>query len=371
MIFSFSACKSKGSSSEIAQTQSIESKTEDSFSTYVGMWSEGDVSFDKGGLILEISIENEEMKLACSLTSAGENSRIAEFEKTIKVSSIVKNFVKVPYEEDGWGNSGVLELTFNKDYILADFKDVVMDEMADWGFYENTYKLVKNDKAQQSITDGSNEYYKNQPDTMEPTYDTSKASGILAQAGLTEEEFRDICEPLGYQESFSTSHTPTNYEIDYGKDYYSKNPDKEVIAKAKRSYKNITGSLLEHYLDKGYPYDTFEGYLSRNIYAKKGHELIYDFTDEVFEKMQEFPNEYLGKPYAIHMRVSPREYIGSYKYFSGTQISINDLRDDTSNPNIMNDGRYLYYVIFNGTFSTYDGKIGLSFNLISLEKISE
>ena len=321
ILFTLSACGKEDTASTVDKnTNSKKSTAADndtsSFSDYVGMWSESDISFEKGGLILKISIEDKEVKFDCSSTSSGPDSQVAEFSKSVELSKIKNNSVEISYDEDGWGNSGVLELTFNDEYILADFKNVVMDEMANWGFYERTYKLVKNDKAQEIITQGSNDYYENNPIEITPTYDTSKASGILAQMGVTEQEFKNNCYMIQYAENGISTHS-----VEYNDQRY--------------------------------------GIIN---------------NDEYVYAMCEYPNDYLGQSYKIIVKVGSKQFddeVGKY-YYTGIlddfNIRIYDFRDDVFSPNILSGNVICAYCIYSDLILYESGNQGFVFKMISAEK---
>ena len=118
-----------------------------SYDDYTGIWATEDISYDNGGLILDISIKNSEMIFSCSLTSSAPSLRVAEFENKISISQIKNNMVTIDFKDDGWDSYGTFELTFNNDYLLADFKNVVNDPASYWGFNNRTYKLIKNEQA--------------------------------------------------------------------------------------------------------------------------------------------------------------------------------------------------------------------------------
>lgn len=366
LVFSLSACGGKETVSESKQNQgssSVLSTTENSFENYEGMWSESDISFENGGLILEIATNKTKMTIDCSLTSSGPSSRIAEFEKTFKLSKIVNNTVKISYEEDGWGNSGVLELTFSKDYILAEFKEIVADEMANWGFNENTYKLIKNEKAQETLSEGSNEYYEEQSDIIEsstPSYDLSKASGILAQKGMTEEEFRDSCQALNHSkyhyhlsekttvpfvEIVDLQRNPNAY---IGQHFvFSENPYREVIC----PQCDGTGYYNQ------YSNSSYKSYCSDSDFRYRKNGVHYQREKDLSKLV---PYELLGR--------NKTTSVDGYSVLTGTSSDIfliYDLRDDIYSPNITSDSTVVAYMIFDGVTSNNM----LQFSMISCDVI--
>ena len=119
---------------------------------------------------------------------------MAEIKETIKLSDIKDNVVQIDYKDDGWGNSGNFLITFDNDTIVCKFDDIVEDKLANWGFFEDTITMIKDDEAHKKMEYTPEEYEELYP--SQPTYDMSKASGILASKGMTEDEFRASCQLL-------------------------------------------------------------------------------------------------------------------------------------------------------------------------------
>ena len=285
------------------------------FSSYIGTWAENGLCWDGGGLTLDVTVENDKMILACALTQAAPASRVAEIQKEINLADIVDSSVEIPYDNDSWGNSGKLKITFAENAITCEFSDIVTDDLAQWGFYEAMYSLIKNDNAHELLTYTQEEYdakYGEPEEPQQPTYDTSKASGILAQLGMTEEAFRASCQLLNNASSDDVR--VTQELLDYPSQY-----------------------IGQHF--------TF------------GH----------------YSNE---KPSLDYMEVSSKgtstDGYTTYTYYPGYSfedyIKIFDMRDDIYAPTI-SDGDDIYpYMIFIGV-QTINGTDYLCFQLISVDKI--
>ncbi|MBE6688711.1 MAG: hypothetical protein E7588_05475 [Ruminococcaceae bacterium] len=232
--------------------------------------------------------------------------------------------------------------------------------------------------------------------THSAEYDLSKASGVLAKAGLSEQDFRNMCTPLlssGYyawnynRVGSSKTHDYDRYVVANGEQYYASLEGDDTVQKAiskwdeicldyetggKRYYKSGQSGPYSYYDYHVYEkYGTLDSYLKDTVYAPKGCSIIYDYSKDIFEKMKEYPNEYLGTPFVLID--CDIESCGNNIYdsdnFVDTEIAINDIRDDVHSPNLITDNDYYLYVIFNGTYVCYDGDIGLKFSLLSLEKI--
>lgn len=393
LAFTLTACGGSAGT-ESGGTQA----SNNAFADYAGVWGEADASKDSGGLVFNISVGKTEMDFTATLVSP--DGAVAEFAKKLVLSEISNNTATAKFEDEKWGSSGDMEITFNGSFILVDFKNVTVNEMASWGFRENTYKLIKNDavldiipqESPQKPTQGPSGTGNQQvPNT--PTYDPSKASGILAKAGLTEQEFRDMCTPLrgdmvnnyGSAEDSNSLEYIDKYDLSLGKQYFADNPQDNGVgspAYATNQWNKICEDYKEkevywdyttdpsydgriHYYEK---YQTLDNYLNEQVYAKKGYSVIYKDTKDLIKKMREYPNDYLGQCFVLID--PPKELYDSN--FAGAPIAIYDLRDDPQNPNIIKsfEYKYYFYVTFAGTHAGYDG-LTLDFNLLSLEKIEQ
>ena len=339
-----------------------------SLTDYVGTWSNNGISFEKGGFILDISIEGKEMSFNFSCISSGPDSYTANLSENINLSNINNDIVTIAYEDDGWGNSGTVEITFSGNYILVDFKKVVWDSMANWGFNETTYKLEKNDQAHALITQGSNDYYKDSPITVTPTYDTSKASGILASLGMTEQEFRDSCvalDPqisdkyignlhileettLNYVESRDLLRNPNQY---IGQHFIlSENPYHWIICP------QCNGTGYYSYAPGSSEYHCSDDVVSILISRK--------YKDGVHYQQEKNTEELVPITIDGGSRFTNAYGERVFKYESGdVSFLMYDMRDDVYNPNITNDSEVVPYLIFIGASG---GNI-LQFQIISCD----
>ncbi len=399
LIFSLAGCGNTNNPTSTSSNETLITTTpspSSDFSGYVGIWSESDLSWDLGGLTLQLSSKNDNLLLDCRLTQGAPQSRVAKFTQSVKVAEIENNSIIVNYQDDGFGNSGTAEITFTRDYILVDFTKVgTENSMAQWGFYESTYKLQKNDNAYKLLVYDAEDYKEKYPDddfeddtmyydppqqqvtqqqpmftfpvdnTQSSIYDTSKASGILASMGMTEEEFKQSCTPLrywdysyGYYDKHYKLGEVTAYDLQQGKQYLKNHPDDEELQEEIQRWNE--GNILSFYTTGEYNYPvckTLEEYLTYTVYQEKGEELISEYTDDLFEKMREYPNNYIGQCFVFL----------DFDRYNTSFVSITDVRDDTSNPNILfSKYDYYLYVIFTGS-----GGSTLNFDLIAIEKTLE
>ena len=392
LLFSLTACgNTEDSTSSLAETDDTTvQNVNKSLADYAGLWSESDLSWEYGGMTLEISVEEEKMIVDFRCTQGAPDSTVAKLVKTVELSEFKDKTITIDYEDDGWGNSGTIEITFMQESILADFKNVVWG-YGSWGFSEATYKLERNDNAYKLLKYDMEDYYEKYPE-FDPSYedvpsngdvytdvpmytfppqnttnsacDLSKASGILASMGMTEEEFKESCTPL--IGGIWVNRRYTEYEVTYGKQYCKENPnDEELQMEVNRWNKGKVDSRYLTGESEYYPLcRTLEDYLSCTAYPSLGMEVIFEHTKELCVKMKEYPSDYIGQCFVL--LDTDGFYEDGYTDYR-TNISISDVRDDTSNPNILfSEYDYLLYVVFTGSNGST-----LNFDLIAIEKTRE
>ena len=380
------ACGKKDTQS--SSEKSTSSATDNpSFEEYVGTWSKSDMKAGEGNLVLNISVIDKEMEVECTATSYEQYPKIAGFTKLIDLSQIKNNSVEIAYDDDNWGNSGILELTFGNEAIFACFKNVVLDEYALWGCYEGNYKLVQNGELQDFEVQDDEDYLEGNPQDGEdypegnPTsqdisYDTSKSSGVLASMNLTVDQFKEQCVPLLIGISDSKYHFLTAYKTQadkwdykYGVDHFSEFNFalNEEFSNAKKAWDNNTGNVQKYYKD-------YNEYLEIYIYPKMGERYIKENHMQVAKDMCIYPDNYVGKPY-VFRDFAPVNYSGdvihkTLHYYNNT-MNFYDMRDNTTSPNISKSENYNLYTIFLGTSRQSNGSLALDFGIIALDLISD
>lgn len=363
----------------IAENTSITKATTSATDTpashsYAGTFAEQNIGWQDGGMIADIQLIENTIVITLSYTQGAPASRIAEV-KIAKPLSEIKNDILVgTFEDDGWGNKGTVEFKFiEADAIQCKLSGIVSGSAAMWGFYEDQFTLYRNSNAHSSMSYTMEDYYAIHPEerpTTAPTYDTSKASGILAQAGLTEQDFRNICTYIN-----SKYYDNNEYVYAAGRQYYTEHPEENTLLDNYTedwvSYQSL-GTNSPHY-DQYTKYDlqnsnSLDDYLNRKIYGPKGASILGKQSEEYFKAMQEYPADYVNKPFLLKdFRV---ESIYDYTYslnnyvLYDTIVRIVDYRDDVNYPSILNKTYYDMYVIFLGT----QGSDTLVFALISVEK---
>lgn len=392
---------------ENATTEAIQ---EDNLDMYDGMWAEENIGWVDGGLVLKITVGRETISIDVRHTQSAPASRMAMMTIEVLKSEIVDNTFTVQFDDDSWGNSGTLVVDFEDSAIRCEIKDThYVGEEGEpmWGVPEGRFLLTRNDQALEALEYTMEEYYElfpeDDPDNWDdeyqedwtddtPVYDMTKASGILAQAGLTEQQFRDLCQPLEqrtYVSSYGSITGPTvgrldRYHVAYGVQYYADNPDDKDIQYATNTWNRIcedyeagtnkcTGSYgygnysTYHLFTKYQDFDTF---MLHYLYAPKGESVLVDNTLALLNQMIEYPNDYVGMPYVFLDfdidTINGTTYTDDH--YSSIEVDVVDLRDDIHSPNIIKGNPYYFYVIFEGTYTDYSGDIVLVFSLLSLEK---
>lgn len=284
------------------------------FKSYAGIWAEENIGWQNGGMIMDVECTSESITIILSYTQGAPTSRIAEITIEEKLSAIKDRVLVAELVEDGWGNKNTVQINFSKsDIIQCRIVKVVADESAMWGFYEDEFTLYRNSNAHSSMSYTMEDYYaihpEEQPSTA-PTYDTSKASGILKDLGLTEAEFRQSCTRL----------FPSNFQIG--------NPDGTEL---------YYSDLFE------YPNKYINSWFVIDNLAAEDFQCTYKSTST--------------DGYICYMDTD---------YYDGDAILF-DFRDDPYSPNIREGDVITPYVIFKGLSTTNAGEV-LVFLMISMDK---
>lgn len=305
----------------------------------VTYWATENTCYVYGGYILEIVTggeygENAHLRLTCIQMAPA--SREAEASAEIPLSEITDNKVSFSFENDGWGHSGNVTLVFLEDSIMFAVENVEYTDSSypeTWGLYENTGTLISRPTLYIDYFDSQEDYDYEDSEEQEPVYDTSKASGILASLGLTEQEFKDSCIPL---DTGSINSKTTAYYVDceallrYPNDY---------VGQHFVPCNNYHDYLPCQYCDGIDDSCAYSSDFPPQRYDEKGKHWVYqsDLTTLVPESFS-FYNEGLssdGYPrYSLYIR-KPYCYIF-------------DMRDDIYSPNIAVDASVVPYLIFLG-----------------------
>lgn len=135
------------------------------YSQYNGTWAEEDIGWVNGGAVLDITANGDNITVEFSVIQSAPGSRVASVFQTISVSEIENAVVEIPFDNDGWGCSGTMILTFTKDAIICEIKDLQLTDLyPEWGFCEWRYLLVRNDSAYEALEYEPSDYERMFPD---------------------------------------------------------------------------------------------------------------------------------------------------------------------------------------------------------------
>ncbi len=281
----------------------------------VTYWATEGMDWVYGGYALGIYISEtspDNAYFEFSYLQGAPSSRNAVASAEIPLSEITSNEVPFGFENDGWGHSGNVTLIFADDSISFVVSDVVYTDPSCpemWGFYDVSGSLISNPTIYDDLYYTEEEYEAlfGEPEQMpqEPTYDTSRASGILASFGLTEDEFKNSCQPLQKEEKANIG-TIVSYNSD----------------------------LLQSMRD--YPSD----------YANGCYQFLYFTVDNKFISSDGYPC-----------------YVDESR-----NIRIYDYRDDVNYPTISMNNKIEAYAIFRGMQTNASGTDYLVFWLITANK---
>lgn len=343
-------------------------KTPTDYTTYVGEWISPEAS-------MQVSSNNAETMNISVYLPNDDGSRIAEFELSLLISNIENDSITTAFE-DSWGVSGTAVITFKEDTIEIETKNTSpIEEM--WGTYEGVFSFTRDDAdfSQEQEYDESEEfiepeepYYEEEYVEPESYYDTSKASGILAQAGLTEDQFRSQCTVLHFK-------TPYDYFVEMGKQYLQQHPEEDKTEEYRKVWQNGGPDGV----DRTMIYGNEQGYVDSYY-----HDLVYDQlvvqSGDLVAKMFEYPADYIGKHFVIpsmYAYCKGSSSDGSIYYenndmsikssngYERPGIEIWDYRDDPNYPTIREKDTFDAYVIFMGV----DADDNMEFALISVDKV--
>lgn len=264
---------------------------------YLGLWSEPDLGWQLGGYTMELTSNGESLTIAIRLTGPAPYSLVTDIYSEISLHELLSNSLRISVSDDGWGNAGTIELLFAEDSIYCQISDVKSIDGFEtmFGLQNCCFTFFRNDLAYTALYYTEEMYYSAFPENVpsepivpQPVVDTSKASGLLASMGLTEEAFRAGCQKL-FSDNFQIGKpdgTEARYTelVSYPGNYIDKHFVIDNISSEDFtiSYKGMSSDGYPYYEDLG-------GYENSAV--------IYDFRDDPYS-----PNFVTGdvmRPYVI------------------------------------------------------------------------
>lgn len=263
--------------------------TETDYSQYAGIWASGDVGWIGGGQILDITVSGNTMTATFEHIASAPTSQLAEVSVSVPLSSISNGTVSTTFDNDNWGHSGTIALTFTQSGIVCDIKDVEGGEpYLTWGVSEATYLLIRDSGAHEKMIYDMDVYYEMFPEDspqQTPTSNSTTASGILADLGMRSiEDFKFDCTPLNIMDLRTIREHPGDYtNRHFTMSYLVQVTDKGTTADGYTAYEIVqeNSALLENYIPPM---------------------LLFDYRDDVYSPT-----------------ISVGDYITPYMIFTGMQ----------------------------------------------------
>ena len=135
------------------------------YAQYTGTWASNGVGWIHGGQILDIAVSGDTMTATFEHIAPAPTSQLAEVSVTIPLSNISNGTATATFDNDGWGQTGTITLTFTESGIICDMKDVLGGEpYSTWGILGETYLLVRDDGAHEKMIYDMDTYYEMFPE---------------------------------------------------------------------------------------------------------------------------------------------------------------------------------------------------------------
>ena len=300
-------------------------------------WATEGITADTGGYVLSIYTDEvpDTATIALGLYQANPGGRIAIAFMEKPLAEIKDNEINLSFNEDGWGHSGNVKLVFEEDgvsFSISNVKYMDTEYPEDWGFFENSGYLVNNPDAYEALA-AADDYEDNYE--VYTYYDTSKASGILASLGMTEDEFKASCYALNMG---AISPKTTAYYVDYEDllHYPNEYIDQHFV---------ICNNVYDYFVcqscnGKGDSCAYYNGDIDK--YDENGQHLDYRADYERFKP----------EVYSMNIAGTSGDGYQCYTLYESSAykptLYIFDMRDDIYSPNIAAGGVVTPYMIFTG-----------------------
>lgn len=119
------------------------------FAAYAGYWTSKDFQWKMGDLILEITLkEDDQVLIRCIQQDQNEDGaeKAAIISQLYTISELHGSVYHVDFNNDGFGNSGTMEVCLKNGMISCSFQNMTIAD-AEHGFSEKEYSLQKNDRV--------------------------------------------------------------------------------------------------------------------------------------------------------------------------------------------------------------------------------
>ena len=384
------------------------------YSVYEGTWAQEGIGWEYGGLLMDVEVSDDTISIDCIFTQGAPSSRIAEIAVDIKKDDVENNAVECAYDDDGWGSCGKLNIQFNDNSIKCSFSDIKQlgTEIPAWGFYEDTYTLIKNNEAHDSLIYSMDDYYElypeENPDNWEPQlpYGTYiyNSNGLLSvsETNIYMQNEAVLYVSISYTGSVSWECDSNIVALKWGewdatntiplyitgvqngtavlKIFDANYPNECIYIDVNVSGLSTTGTVKASNIlsNMGVSEEEFRANCQR-LFTSGIQIGSPDGTEAYYMDIVEYPRNYIDKWFVID-NLSGYDFTCTYKGMSNDgypyyecvddydySAVIYDFRNDTYSPNISRDDHFTPYVIFKEV-RTINGEEWLVFWMISMDK---
>ena len=189
------AADTKPETVDQASTTAISQTEAENYEGYSGLWTESSFSheevFSYGGLEFSFQVTDKTNLNGYLFMQQGTTERIAEIDNI--TGKIINGELNYKYDDDGWGGSGILHITFIKDdAIQIEIQDYKMKDtnLSGYGF-SGVYKLERGIQNKETTANQTTE-----PDILDIVYKKYYASWTereMQNAIAERKQYRDQC----------------------------------------------------------------------------------------------------------------------------------------------------------------------------------
>jgi hypothetical protein len=187
----------QASATAISQTEA------ENYEGYSGLWTESSFSHEEvlsyGGLEFSFQVTDKTNLDGCLFMQQGTTERIAEIDNI--TGKITNGELNYKYDDDGWGGSGILHITFSNDNTIQievqDYK-IKDTNLSGYGF-SGTYKLERTRQNEEEDGEKSSVATANkttEPDLFDVIYEKYYANWTdseMQNAIAERKQYRDQC----------------------------------------------------------------------------------------------------------------------------------------------------------------------------------
>ena len=189
------AADTKPETVDQASTTAISQTEAENYEGYSGLWTESSFSHEEvlsyGGLEFSFQVTDKTNLNGYLFMQQGTTERIAEIDNI--TGKIINGELNYKYDDDGWGGSGILHITFTRDdAIQIEIQDYKMKDtnLSGYGF-SGVYKLERGIQNKETTASQTTE-----PDIFDIVYKKYYASWTereMQNAIAERKQYRDQC----------------------------------------------------------------------------------------------------------------------------------------------------------------------------------